>query len=99
MSDWGVAAHSIDKFLFQKQLSETDCSSTSFDRLSLPVGVFHRFLFQKHLSETDRGALGRVVLPRGAAEAFLPHLSECHRAGPGRGLPLTVTDAQTGTIL
>lgn len=55
-----------------------------------------RFLFQKHLSTSDCGVLGRVVLPRAAAEAFLPRLADGHRGGAGKGLPLRAVDARTG---
>ena len=51
-----------------------------------------RFLFQKRLSASDTGPLGRVVLPRAAAEAFLPRLPDRR----GGGTPLTLLDARSG---
>lgn len=53
-----------------------------------------RFLFQKRLSASDTGPLGRVVLPRAAAEAYLPRLPERKNGG---GTQLAFVDARTGT--
>ena len=53
-----------------------------------------RFLFQKRLSASDVGPLGRVVLPRAAAEAFLPRLPDRR----GGGTPLTLLDARSGQL-
>ncbi|KAG7542003.1 B3 DNA binding domain [Arabidopsis thaliana x Arabidopsis arenosa] len=43
-------------------------------------------LFEKMLSASDTGIVGRVVLPKKCAEAFLPQLSHT------QGVPLTVQD-------
>lgn len=67
--------------------------------VTLPLRCCRRFLFQKRLSASDVGPLGRVVLPRAAAEAFLPRLPDRRGGGCcGGGTDIAFLDAAGGAL-